>query len=152
MSAGHISELTNINLSLHTLGRCIAKLGSRDSTHAHVPFRDSKLTRLLQDSLGGNTRTRLMATLAPSPDCVDESISTLKFADRAKQVMVHVRVNEAKEVDHVMVERLQREVAHLRSILSKVSADAGPATGGGGGGDGLHGLESELLKLKEENA
>ena len=51
-----------------------------------MPYRDSKLTRLLQDSLGGNTKTKIIATLSPSIDCIDESISTLKFADRAKQV------------------------------------------------------------------
>jgi kinesin family protein 3/17 len=124
----HIAEMTNINLSLHTLGRCISSLAARSlgkvtasylprtaarayacleeitvsHTHpralpcccycvvavqeAHVPYRDSKLTRLLQDSLGGSARTFLIATVSPSRGNAEESISTLKFADRAKQV------------------------------------------------------------------
>jgi hypothetical protein len=87
----HISEMTNINLSLHTLGKCISALAKRSKggghahTH-HTPYRESKLTRLLQDSLGGNSKTFLIATVSPAAANVDESINTLKFADRAKQV------------------------------------------------------------------
>jgi hypothetical protein len=55
----------------------------------HIPYRDSKLTRILQDSLGGNTKTYLVATVNPSAECADESISTLRFADRAHQVSIH---------------------------------------------------------------
>ncbi|CAK4637426.1 unnamed protein product [Aphanomyces euteiches] len=106
--------MTNINLSLHTLGRCIAALTTK--TNNHVPYRDSKLTRLLQDSLGGNTKTRIIATLSPAVDCIEESISTLKFADRAKQVMVCVRVNEQREIDPAYVEKLEQEVADFRAI------------------------------------
>jgi kinesin family protein 3/17 len=125
MESAHINELTKINLSLHTLGRCIAALSSRKSAKGFVPFRDSKLTRLLQDSLGGNTRTRLIATLSPSPDCVEESISTLKFADRAKQVMVYARVNEQREIDPAFVEKLQRELAHLKVKVLLRTGEAG---------------------------
>ena len=58
LSEDHVTEMTNINLSLHTLGRCISSLVDRSQgTAVHVPYRDSKLTRLLQDSLGGNART-----------------------------------------------------------------------------------------------
>ncbi|TMW68341.1 hypothetical protein Poli38472_005809 [Pythium oligandrum] len=118
MQHHHISEMTNINLSLHTLGRCIASLSSASSTSStHVPYRDSKLTRLLQDSLGGNTKTKIIATLSPSFDCIDESISTLKFADRAKQVMVTVRVNEQREIDPAYVEKLEDELQRLRELV-----------------------------------
>lgn len=111
--------MNSINLSLHTLGRCIASLSSRSgsSGHTHVPYRDSKLTRLLQDSLGGNTKTKIIATLSPSPDCVEESVSTLKFADRAKKVMVVVRVNEQRTVDPAYVEKLERELEQLREVV-----------------------------------
>lgn len=96
MGDEQISELTNINSSLHTLGRCVAAL-ARTSRHEqgtvqgpnkniHIPFRDSKLTRLLQDSLGGNAKTCLLATINPSLTCGDESICTLRFADCAHQV------------------------------------------------------------------
>ncbi|KAL7995886.1 putative kinesin-like protein [Plasmopara halstedii] len=118
MQENHITEMTNINLSLHTLGRCIASLSSKSTKGStHVPYRDSKLTRLLQDSLGGNTKTKIIATLSPSLDCVDESISTLKFADRAKKVMVTVRVNEQREIDPAYVEKLQDELEQLREVL-----------------------------------
>lgn len=113
-----------------------------------MPFRESKLTRcvwrsvcrssffdprpclyqthtnhrfrLIQDSLGGNTKTYILATLSPTPGCVEESISTLKFADRAKQVMMYVRPNERPAVDRALVDRLQREVARLRATVLKL--------------------------------
>ncbi len=78
-------------ISLYTLGRCIAALAnksrqSESQKHIHVPYRDSKLTRLLQDSLGGNSKMFVLATINPSIACSEESISTLRFADRAHQV------------------------------------------------------------------
>lgn len=123
-----MSEMTNINVSLYTLGRVIAALSApiskgdgraEQSRLPHIPYRDSKLTRLLQDSLGGNTRTRIIATLSPAHQCLDETISTLRFADRAKQVMAFVRVNEHRPVDHALVQRLQAEIKHLRGLLNK---------------------------------
>ena len=81
MNSDHIAELTNINLSLHTLGRCIASLSKGGASLRHVPFRESKLTRLLSNSLGGTARTRIVATLSPSMLSAEESISTLKVND-----------------------------------------------------------------------
>ena len=72
---------------------------------------------MLQDSLGGNTNTCLIATIAPVKECAEESISTLKFADRAKQVMVKVRANEVNASDNALVQKLQKEVQHLREVL-----------------------------------
>ncbi|GBG27967.1 Kinesin-related protein 5 [Hondaea fermentalgiana] len=115
LDKGHVSELTNINTSLHTLGRCIAALTNPKATH--VPFRDSKLTRILQDALGGNSRTCIIATLSPSEAYVEESISTLKFADRAKRVMQHAHVVETREVSLELVLRLEAEIGHLRQLL-----------------------------------
>ncbi len=73
---------------------------------------------MLQDSLGGNTKTCLIATVAPMMECSEESISTLKFADRAKQVMVRVKANEVKASDDALVQKLQKEVQHLREVLN----------------------------------
>ncbi|KDO32624.1 hypothetical protein SPRG_02325 [Saprolegnia parasitica CBS 223.65] len=137
MQYNHISEMTNINLSLHTLGRCIGALSTKGS---HVPYRDSKLTRLLQDSLGGNTKTRIIATLSPSIDCIEESIATLKFADRAKQVMVSVRVNEQRVIDPAYVEKLEAEVVELRSVISSLE-----------GGNSPNQVDSQLVRLLQEN-
>jgi len=75
----------------------------------HIPYRDSKLTRFLQDSLGGNSKTCLLATLNPSNVYGDESISTLWFADRAHQVMTHSTVNEKMSE----VTLLKREISRL---------------------------------------
>lgn len=108
-------EARAINLSLSALGNCIAALAARSKGTAstaplvkgqskngslaslgqvHVPYRDSKLTRLLQDSLGGNARTALIVTLTPDPSSASETGSTLEFGARAAQVAVHARKNE----------------------------------------------------------
>jgi kinesin family protein 3/17 len=68
-----------------------------------VPYRDSTLTRILQDSLGGNTKTVLVATVSPTVDTIDETISTLKFADRARQVMSSIKANEVNALDDALV-------------------------------------------------
>ena len=70
-----------INKSLLTLGRVITALVENSG---HVPYRDSKLTRLLRDSLGGRTKTCIIATIAPTVQCLDETLSTLDYAHRAK--------------------------------------------------------------------
>ena len=131
MQTDHLSELTNINLSLYTLGRCIAALAKNAKSSAdnfalsHVPFRESKLTRLLQDSLGGNSKTMLIATLSPASDCLEETVSTLRFADRAHQVMTFVRLNEKRPVDHALVQRLQSECSRLRMLLAERGIEGG---------------------------
>eukprot|EP00878_Enallax_costatus_P040692 GHUV01047041.1.p1 GENE.GHUV01047041.1~~GHUV01047041.1.p1 ORF type:complete len:122 (+),score=37.44 GHUV01047041.1:261-626(+) len=80
---GRAREAGNINQSLLTLGRVITALVEHSG---HIPYRDSKLTRLLRDSLGGKTKTCIIATIAPSVQCVEETISTLDYAHRAKNI------------------------------------------------------------------
>ena len=75
-----LREATKINLSLSALGNVISALV--DGRSKHVPYRDSKLTRLLQDSLGGNTRTLMVACLSPADNNYEESLSTLRYANR----------------------------------------------------------------------
>lgn len=70
-----LSELKSINLSLSALGNCISALANQKT---HIPFRDSKLTRLLQCSLGGNARTALIITVTPAPEAAHETLSTLR--------------------------------------------------------------------------
>lgn len=77
MSNAHFEELKSINLSLTTLGKVIGSLASGGK--AVPPYRECKLTRLLQDTLGGNTNTVLVAALAPKMSCLEESLNTLKF-------------------------------------------------------------------------
>ena len=99
-------EGSNINRSLLALGNCITVLGQHASSVAasklqgatalpppHIPYRDSKLTRLLKDSLGGNTRTVMIATICPSCMAYDDTLSTLKYATRAKAITRSVKKN-----------------------------------------------------------
>ncbi len=85
-----LEEAKKINLSLTYLGNCIHAL-TRGS--AHIPYRDSKLTRLLQESLGGNYKTSLIVTSSIHSSNVSETISTLNFAKRAKHIKNYVKVN-----------------------------------------------------------
>ncbi|KAF0682392.1 Aste57867_25480 [Aphanomyces stellatus] len=86
----HVNELKAINLSLSALGNCISALSK---AQAHVPYRDSKLTRLLQHSLGGNAKTSLILTVNPDMTEASESLATLQFGQRAMQVTVQARVH-----------------------------------------------------------
>eukprot|EP01112_Ceratiomyxa_fruticulosa_P022209 TRINITY_DN8067_c0_g1_i1.p1 TRINITY_DN8067_c0_g1~~TRINITY_DN8067_c0_g1_i1.p1 ORF type:complete len:730 (+),score=171.83 TRINITY_DN8067_c0_g1_i1:93-2282(+) len=87
-----LKEATKINLSLSALGNVIKALV--DGTSSHIPYRDSKLTRLLQDSLGGNSKTLMVANLGPADYNYEETLSTLRYADRAKQIKNKPKVNE----------------------------------------------------------
>ena len=79
-----LKEATKINLSLSALGNVISALV--DGRQNHIPYRDSKLTRLLQDSLGGNTKTVMIAAISPSTCSYGETLSTLRYASRAKAI------------------------------------------------------------------
>jgi kinesin family protein 11 len=83
-------EAGSINQSLLTLGRVITSLVDH---HGHVPYRDSKLTRLLQESLGGKAKTVILATLSPSQIAIEETLSTLDYAYRAKNIKNQPVVN-----------------------------------------------------------
>lgn len=87
-------ESVHINKSLLALGNVIAKLANDDDPSAHIPYRDSKLTRLLQPALGGNARTAILCAVTLAVEQVEESLSTLMFASRAKKVTNHAHRNE----------------------------------------------------------
>merc|ERR1719354_1006569 len=80
-----LKEGSHINKSLLALGTVIAKL-AEDRDRYHIPYRDSKLTRILQSSLGGNARTGIVCTVTPAFQHIDETLSTLRFANRAKNI------------------------------------------------------------------
>jgi len=92
-TGARLEESKNINKSLSALGNVINALTDKQKRD-HVPYRDSKLTRLLEDSLGGNCKTTLMAMISPSAEGFGESLSTLKFATRAKKIKNEARINE----------------------------------------------------------
>ena len=112
----HLKELTSINKSLSCLGNVIASLSKKK--RSHVPYRDSKLTRILQDSLGGNTRTILIACIAPTILHSSESVSTLQFADRARNVMLKAKANMVID-DKALLADAQTEIARLKLLLKQ---------------------------------
>eukprot|EP00981_Chlorochromonas_danica_P012539 scaffold5121_cov223-Ochromonas_danica.AAC.17 len=107
-------EAGNINQSLLTLGRVITALVDH---HVHVPYRDSKLTRLLQESLGGKAKTCIIATLSPSQLAVEESMSTLDYAYRARNIKNQPTVNQKLTKKVIMKEYFQ-EIETLRNQLT----------------------------------
>jgi kinesin family protein 3/17 len=88
-----LEESKKINQSLSALGNVIAALTDVKGRQ-HIPYRDSKLTRILEDSLGGNCKTTMMAMISPALEAMLESLSTLKFANRAKNIKNEPRINE----------------------------------------------------------
>ncbi|RLO12522.1 hypothetical protein DYB28_013865 [Aphanomyces astaci] len=84
--SANADETSSINKSLLTLGKVIAALGTKSNTQVFVPYRDSKLTKLLMDSLGGNSLTLMIACVSPSPVVMEDTLSTLNYATRAKNI------------------------------------------------------------------
>ncbi|AES95091.2 putative plus-end-directed kinesin ATPase [Medicago truncatula] len=120
-SAGvRLKEGCHINRSLLTLGTVIRKLSK--GRNGHIPFRDSKLTRILQSSLGGNARTAIICTMSPARSHVEQTRNTLFFASCAKEVETNAQVNVVVS-DKALVKQLQKEVAKLESELR----NSGPA-------------------------
>ncbi|KAK1311494.1 Kinesin-like protein KIN12B [Acorus calamus] len=118
-----LKEATNINKSLSTLGLVIMNLVNiSNGKSMHVPYRDSKLTFLLQDSLGGNSKTTIIANISPSSCCAQETLSTLKFAQRAKFIRNNAIVNEDASGDvitmRLQIQQLKKEVSRLQSLVN----------------------------------
>ena len=114
MKKKHEKELKEINTSLSALGNCIQRLTKANVSH--VPYRDSVLTRLLEDSLGGNTKTCIIATIAPTKRSAEHTLSTLQFADRARQVMVRVKPNQIVDNKQKLISA-EREIARLKNAI-----------------------------------
>ncbi|TRY83649.1 hypothetical protein DNTS_017542 [Danionella cerebrum] len=112
-----LKEATKINLSLSALGNVISALVDGRSTH--IPYRDSKLTRLLQDSLGGNARTVMVANIGPASYNVEETLTTLRYANRAKNIKNKPHVNE--DPKDALLREFQEEIARLKEQLEKRS-------------------------------
>ncbi|XP_034501504.1 kinesin-like protein KIF17 isoform X7 [Ailuropoda melanoleuca] len=110
-----LKEATKINLSLSALGNVISALV--DGRCKHIPYRDSKLTRLLQDSLGGNTKTLMVACLSPADNNYDETLSTLRYANRAKNIKNKPHVNE--DPKDALLREYQEEIKKLKAILAQ---------------------------------
>ncbi|XP_070401705.1 kinesin-like protein KIF13B isoform X2 [Nothobranchius furzeri] len=122
-----LKEGSNINKSLSTLGLVISALADRGAgknKSKFVPYRDSVLTWLLKDSLGGNSRTAMVATISPAADNYDETLSTLRYADRAKSIVNHAVVNE--DPNARIIRELREEVEKLREQLTEAESMKAP--------------------------
>ncbi|KAK4487433.1 hypothetical protein RD792_005932 [Penstemon davidsonii] len=120
LSAGtRLKEGSHINRSLLTLGTVIRKLSK--GRNAHIPYRDSKLTRILQNSLGGNAKTAVICTMSPAHSHLEQSRNTLLFASCAKQVSTNAQVNVVMS-EKALVKQLQRELARLENELRNLSS------------------------------
>nr|XP_046239631.1 kinesin-like protein KIF28P isoform X2 [Scatophagus argus] len=126
--ADRLKEGTAINLSLTTLGNVISSLAdvAVGKKVVHIPYRDSVLTKLLQSALGGNSRTVMIATLSPADICYEESLSTLRYAERAKRIQNRAVVNESPT--ERLVKELKAENARLLQRLSRLGQEGRRAT------------------------
>jgi len=144
MSPSHAREMTSINQSLHVLGNCIQALSApqqvskRDGNPVpvHVPYRNSALTMLLRDSLGGSSFTVMLCTICSCSAYQMQSLCTLRFADRAKRVQMRARVNQTVDAKMIL-QQTQAEVLYLRSLVAQGGASAE--------------LQKQLDKLEGEN-
>ncbi|GLH01411.1 hypothetical protein R5R35_009502 [Gryllus longicercus] len=110
-----LKEASKINLSLSALGNVISALV--DGKNPHIPYRDSKLTRILQDSLGGNSKTIMVANIGPASYNYDETLTTLRYANRAKNIKNKPRVNE--DPKDALLREYQMEIARLKGLLAE---------------------------------
>ena len=151
----HFDEMVNINKSLLVLGNVIHALGSNNNLNMtdsktkkqkkiFAPYKDSKLTQILEDSLGGNSVTYLLATISPCDENFDETLSTLKFADRAHSIMTKVSMNKLSNKDEGFkskeFNKICDELFQLKQLLN-IRRKRGT----------LEPIQEELLKLKDEN-
>jgi len=114
-----LEESKKINQSLSALGNVVAAL-TDPKGRPHIPFRDSKLTRILEDSLGGNCKTTMMAMISPALESFTESLSTLKFANRAKHIKNTAEINVDLD-QKSLLRKYERELKRLRSELAEKS-------------------------------
>ncbi|KAF5189561.1 Kinesin-like protein kin-4a, partial [Thalictrum thalictroides] len=138
-------EGVHINKGLLALGNVISALGDEKKRKegAHVPYRDSKLTRLLQDSLGGNSRTVMIACISPADINVEETLNTLKYANRARNIQNKPIVNR---------DPISNEMKKMRQQLEYLQAELLCARGGGSSTDEVQVLKERIAWLEANNA
>lgn len=121
-SGDRLKEAAKINLSLTSLSLVIAALTDPKATH--IPYRNSKLTRILSDSLGGNSKTLLIACIGPVKSNLEESISTLRFASTAKRIKNKAKINEDSK--DTLLRKFQEEIMELKKQLEEAAEAEGP--------------------------
>lgn len=127
-----LKEGANINKSLTTLGKVISALAEMQNNKKKksdfIPYRDSVLTWLLKENLGGNSRTAMIAALSPADISYEETLSTLRYADRTKQIRCNAVINE--DPNARLIRELKEEVARLRELLFAQGLSDAPLLGG----------------------
>lgn len=136
-----LKEAGKINKSLLTLASVIKKLADGDS--GHIPYRDSQLTKLLQPSLGGNGKTSMICAVTPASSFIDETRSTLMFADRAKDVKNSATINEIMD-DKALLLQSKKEVAALQKQLQMMKSGSGVST------EDIEALVQQKMQAEEE--
>ncbi|KAG0324158.1 hypothetical protein BGZ99_002166 [Dissophora globulifera] len=145
-------EGISINAGLHALGNVISALGDPSKKASHVPYRDSKLTRLLQDSLGGNALALMIACVSPSELNLGETLNTLKYANRARNIKNSSSVNQELNMDNpeylrTVIQKLKLEI----KVLKEASAAKAAAATGTGDMTPIPGLDSATPKGMHAN-
>ena len=152
-SGQQLKEGAAINKSLSALGNVINALSSAGSKkERHIPYRDSKLTRLLQESLGGNSRTVMIATISPAQDNYEETVSTLKYASRAKKIENKAKRNE--DISQKVIRQLKEEIEELRRQLALAASGKRPGQKSGTDDiddDGFDSVEMQQMEEKIAN-
>ncbi|XP_054025544.1 chromosome-associated kinesin KIF4A [Dryobates pubescens] len=144
-----LKEGININRGLLCLGNVISALGEENKKGGFVPYRDSKLTRLLQDSLGGNSHTLMIACVSPADSNLEETLNTLRYADRARKIKNKPIVNvdpQAAELHH-----LKQQVQQLQVLLLQAHGGTLPVSINMAPSENLQSLMEKNQSLMEEN-
>uniref|UniRef100_A0A452HW51 Kinesin motor domain-containing protein n=1 Tax=Gopherus agassizii TaxID=38772 RepID=A0A452HW51_9SAUR len=144
-----LKEGININRGLLCLGNVISALGDENKKGGFVPYRDSKLTRLLQDSLGGNSHTLMIACVSPADSNLEETLNTLRYADRARKIKNKPIINidpQAAELNH-----LKQQVQQLQVLLLQAHGGTLPVSINMKPSENLQSLMEKNQSLMEEN-
>ncbi|XP_041075610.1 chromosome-associated kinesin KIF4-like isoform X2 [Polyodon spathula] len=144
-----LKEGININKGLLSLGNVISALGDENKKGSHVPYRDSKLTRLLQDSLGGNSHTLMIACVSPADSNMEETINSLRYADRARRIKNKPIINVDPRAAEM--QRLQQQVQELQVLLLHARGGVAPVLSGYEPAGNVKQILEKNRSLQDEN-
>ena len=112
-----MQEGISINKGLLCLGNVISALTDEHKKDKHIPYRDSKLTRILQDSLGGNSRTTVIACVSPAESNYEESLNSIKYASRARNIKNKAVVN--RDPNSLLIDSLRQQITQCKSEITE---------------------------------
>jgi len=135
-----VKETTHINTSLFVLSKVIKMLA--DNKQSHIPFRESKLTQLIKNSLGGNAMTSVICTISPNLSHLHFTLQTIEFAKRVKNITNKVKINEMID-DHDLIQKYQNRIISLEKQCAELERQLAEANGS------LHSQEGKTRQLQE---